>query len=76
MTRKQVFLLVALGALAALLIGLALRNPQPPILPSDAAHSDAAGGPECLSCHGPTGPSPQSRNHPVGQDCLRCHGTG
>lgn len=73
MTRRQVVLLLALAALAAALIGLALRNPAPPWLPSDAEHASSVSADACLACHGPGGPSPQSASHPVGRDCARCH---
>lgn len=73
MTRRQVILLVALFALAAILIGLALRNPAPPWMPEDAEHRKTFDADACLECHGPGGPSAQSASHPVGRDCTRCH---
>jgi hypothetical protein len=74
MDRKQVSLLAALALLAALVIVLAVRNRQPPPLPEDGEHRGGAAVDRCLACHGPEGVLPRSRNHPVGLDCLRCHG--
>jgi hypothetical protein len=75
MTRTQWILLGALAALAIIVILLALRNRQPPILPADAEHARWENAEACLSCHGPGGAMPQSKGHPLGQDCLRCHGS-
>ena len=75
MSRRQIVLLAVL-LLVALAVGwLALRTRQPPLLPTDAAHVEAADAPACLECHGPGGPSPRGPNHPLGDDCRRCHGT-
>jgi mono/diheme cytochrome c family protein len=74
MTRRQAVLLVLLLLAAAAVGWLALRSRQPPLLPADAAHAEAAGTPACLECHGPGRPFPRGPNHPLGEDCLRCHG--
>jgi hypothetical protein len=74
MKRPQIIALVALLVLAALVGLLALRNPQPPVLPSDEVHGPPARVEACLVCHGPDGVDPRSRNHPLGDDCARCHG--
>ncbi len=74
MTRKQALLLLALGLVAALVLLLTLRNRQPPFLPDDPEHRRGATVDECLACHGPGGAAPRSPNHPLGRDCLRCHG--
>jgi len=73
--RRQAILLALLAATAALVIGLATRTRQPPLVPRDDVH--AIGGPTaaCLACHGPDGTSPRGPNHPLGEDCLRCHGS-
>lgn len=69
-------MLLLLLLLAAAAVGwLALRSRQPPLLPPDAAHAEAAGAPACLECHGPGAPVPRGPNHPLGEDCRRCHGT-
>jgi len=73
MSRRQLISLLALGALLALVVYLALRNPKPPFLPADDAHRAFDGAEACLTCHGPGGPSPQAQKHPVGRDCMRCH---
>jgi cytochrome c553 len=74
MNRTQWFLLSALAAVAIIVILLALRNRQPPFLPADAEHARWENAETCLTCHGPGGTSPQSKGHPLGMDCLRCHG--
>jgi len=74
MSRKQLALLSALALVAALVLVLALRTRRPPFLPNDEAHASGTAVEACLSCHGPEGPSPRSQNHPLGRDCLRCHG--
>ena len=74
MSRTQGILLLLL-ALVGLLVGwLALRNPQPPLLPDNAAHRWFPGADYCLTCHGPEGVQPRPKNHPMGNDCNRCHG--
>jgi cytochrome c553 len=75
MRRVQLVLFAALAALAALVLVFALRNRQPPFLPTDSDHDPSRGTAVCLVCHGPEGPSPRGANHPNGIDCLRCHGT-
>jgi hypothetical protein len=73
MKRSQIIALAALLAVAALVAVLALRNPQPPLLPADEEHAGTRNE-NCLECHGPEGMYPRSRNHPLGSDCARCHG--
>ena len=77
MSRRQGVLLAILVAVAAAVCWLALRTRQPPVLPADATHAASLGaGPvQCLTCHGPGRPSPRGPNHPLGDDCFRCHGT-
>ena len=74
MSRRQVVLLAAVAALAAMVLWLSLRSRQPPMLPVDDAHAVFVNAVACLTCHGPGGPSPQTKNHPMGNDCTRCHG--
>jgi cytochrome c553 len=73
-SRTQIVLLALLILTAGLLAALAMRNRQPPILPADEDHAVFTTAEDCLVCHGSDGGSPQSRNHPIGPDCLRCHG--
>ncbi len=75
MKRKQVVLLALLGLAAAFVLVLALRNPQPPLMPRDAQHASFESADACLECHAPGRPVPQAPAHPVGRDCTRCHGT-
>jgi hypothetical protein len=72
MKRAQLISFAAIAVLAILIGVLVLRNRQPPVLPLDDDHV-WRGAPGCEECHGPDG-IPRSRNHPVGQDCTRCHG--
>jgi hypothetical protein len=72
--RKQAVLLAMLALLAAFVGWLALRTRQPPLLPKDDVHAGAGAADGCLTCHGPDGVLPRSKNHPQGNDCFRCHG--
>ena len=74
MSRAQV-ILIALLLLLGLLVGmLALRTRQPPLLPHDSEHASFTDAATCLTCHGPDGGVPQSKNHPRRLDCMQCHG--
>lgn len=74
MRRTQIIALAVLLAAGVLVAVLALRNPQPPVLPADEDHARFAGPGACLDCHADDGVLPRSRNHPLGDDCTRCHG--
>ena len=54
---------------------LVWRNRQPPFLPDDEFHFGPRTAENCMTCHGPQGDLPQGRNHPLGRDCGRCHGS-
>lgn len=73
MNRTQKVLLAVLALAAGFVLWLATRNPKPPFLPSDESHASFASPEACLECHAPGGPSPQSANHPLGRECMRCH---
>lgn len=73
--RTRLVLLAALALVAILIVVLAGRNRQPPLLPSDESHRAWQSAAACLSCHGPREGLPRGANHPLGDDCLRCHGT-
>jgi len=73
--RKQAVLLAMLALLAAFIGWLAFRTKQPPLLPRDDVHVSEGAPDRCLTCHGPDGPLPRSKNHPQGNECFRCHGT-
>ena len=73
MTRAQRGLLVALAALALVVAFVALRTRKPPFLPADATHQSFESATTCLECHGPDGAVPRSKNHPLGNECMRCH---
>jgi hypothetical protein len=75
MSRTQGILFGVLAAVALLVVWLSLRTRQPPVLPVDEDHRNLSDLEECLICHGPDGGAPQSSDHPLGFDCLRCHGT-
>ena len=66
--------LVVVLLVAALVVLLATRNRQAPILPVDEEHASFADAPTCNECHDPEGMLPKSTNHPIGDDCTRCHG--
>ena len=74
MTRTQYVAFAALAVLAAVIVVLGTRNRQPPLLPGDEPHRTFVSATDCRECHGPDGLLPQGPNHPVGEDCLRCHG--
>lgn len=74
MKPAQSVALVAVVLLAALVAFLAFRTRQPPLLPADEDHARFSDVDECLECHGSDGGLPRSENHPIGNDCLRCHG--
>jgi len=74
MNRKQSIVLAAIVIAAAFIAWLALSSRQPPLLPPDDAHTAFESAGACLSCHRADGAVPQSPRHPLGEDCLRCHG--
>ncbi|MCP3977787.1 MAG: hypothetical protein GY716_00455 [bacterium] len=74
MNRTQWIALGGLALLATLILVLALRNRQPPPLPQDPAHSGGVSAEQCMACHSAGGVAPRTENHPVGNDCSRCHG--
>lgn len=76
MNRTQIVLLTLLALLGGFIAWLAIRNRQPPFVPSDADHAGMFILENCQACHDPDGDAPRGRNHPVGTDCLRCHGSG
>ena len=65
--------LAALALVALLALAIALTNRTPPKLPADADHGATISIPQCLQCHGPGGSSPRPSDHPIGNDCGRCH---
>ena len=75
MSRKQWIILAAIGIGAAFVLWLALSSRQPPLLPEDDLHARFENARACLSCHGSDGVVPRSARHPLGDECLRCHGT-
>jgi cytochrome c553 len=73
MSRNQIVLLIVLALVAALVLALALRSRQAPFLPGDEDHRSSPSAQPCAECHGPDGVLPRSQNHPLGEDCFRCH---
>ena len=71
MSRRQIVLAAALALVALLAVLLAVRTRGAPYLPGDPEHASEAAA--CMSCHGSDGPAPRSANHPLGDDCFRCH---
>jgi hypothetical protein len=75
MKRARLIGVLLLAAAAVLVLVLARRVRQPPPLPDDAEHAVFHDAASCLgACHGPGGSSPRASDHPLGFDCLRCHG--
>jgi hypothetical protein len=67
-------------AVAALIVAAVLMQREPPPMPPDQDHFPAVAnlaalGPDraCLDCHGPAGRKPRGQNHPLANDCGRCH---
>ena len=74
MNRRQLIVLAAILVAVGFIAWLAWSSRQPPLLPSDETHARFEGAETCLSCHGAESAVPQSPGHPLGGDCLRCHG--
>jgi cytochrome c553 len=74
MSRLQWSLLVVLALVVALVAVLVARNRQAPVLPGDDDHATFVNATACLECHGGADGLARSKNHPIGDDCLRCHG--
>ena len=74
MNRRQGIVLALIIVAAAFVAWLAWSSRQPPLLPEDEAHARFENAEVCLSCHAAGGAVPQSARHPLGGDCLRCHG--
>ena len=75
MNRKQWIILAVIASAAAFIAWLAWASRQPPLLPKDDAHETFASPGACMGCHGTEGAVPQSSRHPLGEECLRCHGS-
>lgn len=73
MSRKQIVWLILLVLVAALVLALAFRSRPAPFLPADDDHRSSPTAQPCDECHGPDGVLPRSQNHPLGEDCFRCH---
>jgi len=74
MQRSQWIALASLALVALLVAWLMTRNRQAPFIPLDTDHVGVAQPIGCLECHGPDEIYPQGTNHPLGDDCTRCHG--
>ena len=74
MKPQQWMVLAAILIVAAFVAWLAMSNRQPPLLPRDEVHHAFESAAACLSCHAANASVPQSPRHPLGDDCLRCHG--
>ena len=75
MRRRQRIFLVAIIVAAAFVAWLAMTSRQAPLVPGDDVHRTFESAAVCLGCHGPGAAVPQSPKHPLGADCLRCHGS-
>jgi hypothetical protein len=74
MSRRQILLLLGFLFVLGLVAYLATQNRQPPFIPEDALHAGPSDARACAICHGPEGDAPRDENHPLGDDCSRCHG--
>jgi cytochrome c553 len=74
MSRKQWALLAAIFIAAAFIAWLARSSRQAPLLPTDDTHAAFESAAACLDCHSDSAAVPRSPRHPLGDDCLRCHG--
>lgn len=79
---RKIGIAVILVVAGLLVAAIALRR-EPPRMPPDGDHRPAlaalaTSGPErvCLNCHGPTARRPRGPNHPLADDCGRCHTLG
>jgi hypothetical protein len=71
--RTQWIAVAVLAVLAGVIVVLMLRNRQAPVLPADPEHV-WRGSEACVACHDADGVLPRSSNHPLGPECLNCHG--
>jgi cytochrome c553 len=74
MKRTQLTLLAVLALAAAFIVWLSFRSQQPPLLPADETHAAWENAEACDVCHGPDAEVPKPPKHPLGFDCMRCHG--
>lgn len=74
MKPKQMLVLAAIAIVAAFVAWLARASRQPPMLPKDDVHLTFESAAACLTCHAADAAVPRSSRHPLGGDCLRCHG--
>jgi cytochrome c553 len=75
MKRRQWVILGAIGVAGAFIAWLAWSSRQPPLLPQDDPHATFVSAGACMRCHGPDGAVPRAARHPLGEECLRCHGS-
>ena len=73
MKKNQIIALIALAALAVLAVLFAMSAKEPPALPANNTHAVWNGPERCHVCHGPGAAQAKPKNHPIGNDCLRCH---
>jgi hypothetical protein len=73
-TKTQRIVLAALAVAAAFVLWLSLKSRQPPLLPADETHAAWDNAEACDACHGAGAAVPKPAKHPLGFDCLRCHG--
>lgn len=74
MSRRQWIALAVLALAAAVAGWLAWSGRQPPLLPHDPTHAGFESPAACLACHGEGRAVPRTPRHPLGDDCMRCHG--
>jgi cytochrome c553 len=72
--KTRAILLAAIALAATLIVWLSIKSRQPPLLPADETHASWENAQACDTCHGPESAVPKPPIHPLGFDCLRCHG--
>ena len=74
MKTTRMVVLAALALAAGIVVWLSMKSRQPPLLPVDETHASWNNAEACDACHGRDGAVPKPAKHPLGFDCLRCHG--
>lgn len=73
MTRGRVIAVVAVVGVFLVAIYLGSTVTFPPDIPIDRDHPRGQPSEQCMTCHGPDGSSPRSKNHPLVDTCFQCH---
>jgi cbb3-type cytochrome oxidase cytochrome c subunit len=69
-------LIVAAGAIVAVLFFVSSRGKKAPYIPVDQIHHTVTIQEGCTACHAPGKQSPLKDTHPPKEQCFTCHKTG